>query len=351
MDYPEASRELKATSAFAHRTYRSRLSGGGRKTPGESPAPLPGPRQTGHHLPGGHHGPGVRLARGPDPGRPHLRPRHAGLRLGPGAPPRSGNRQIFCEVGFHQELGAAQREVENLPRFAPQEIAALYLGPPGTPGPGPRRGGGLRQPGPTHAPHPGGRLQPGGARQGEFGGKMECSSYLIGPHRTGEFRVVIPGMGDRIFSMTQDDEMVVAFPGRFLAGHPDGHDRGRQKDRRPLPHHLLPEFPAGIPQTLPGPGQEMGNFVNSCGGGGSGPVGHALPRPSPGPGGHSGGCGRGLFSGPPVGLEGDHGVPPWPESRAGAEPAPGAPDPVPRIWRGMPPGFGVRVGDSNHQIV
>jgi uncharacterized protein (DUF169 family) len=47
---------------------------------------------------------------------------------------------------------------------------------------------------------------------------VECSQYLIAPYRTGRFRVVIPGMGDRIFSMTQDDEMVVAFPGRFLEG-------------------------------------------------------------------------------------------------------------------------------------
>jgi uncharacterized protein (DUF169 family) len=53
---------------------------------------------------------------------------------------------------------------------------------------------------------------------GEFGGKVECSEYLIAPYRSGEFRVVIPGMGDRIFSMTQDDEMVVAFPGKFLSG-------------------------------------------------------------------------------------------------------------------------------------
>ena len=53
---------------------------------------------------------------------------------------------------------------------------------------------------------------------GEFGGKVECSSYLIAPYRSGEIKVVIPGMGDRIFSMTQDDEMVVAFPGKFLDG-------------------------------------------------------------------------------------------------------------------------------------
>ncbi|MGA8572441.1 MAG: hypothetical protein ACLP7A_05410 [Desulfobaccales bacterium] len=28
---------------------------------------------------------------------------------------------------------------------------------------------------------------------GDFGGKVECSSYLIGPYRDREVRVVIPG--------------------------------------------------------------------------------------------------------------------------------------------------------------
>src|SRR5664279_3373772 len=94
--------------------------------------------------------------------------------------------QLFCEVGYHPDLGPALKEVEALPRFEPQEVAATF--------------------------------SLGARVSGEFGGKVECSEYLIAPYRSGEFRVVIPGMGDRIFSMTQDDEMVVAFPGKFLAG-------------------------------------------------------------------------------------------------------------------------------------
>ena len=103
-----------------------------------------------------------------------------------------------------------------------------------------------------------------GARvSGEFGGKVECSEYLIAPYRSGEFRVAIPGMGDRIFSMTQDDEMVVAFPGKFLAGLLVGLKEAGQKDRRPLPHHFLPELLPQLPAGLRRTGQESGEFYKA----------------------------------------------------------------------------------------
>ena len=37
--------------------------------------------------------------------------------------------QLFCEVGFHPDLGPALKEVEALPRFEPQEVGAIYLCP------------------------------------------------------------------------------------------------------------------------------------------------------------------------------------------------------------------------------
>jgi uncharacterized protein (DUF169 family) len=135
----------------------------------------------------------------------------------PAADPIMELGQLFCEVGFHQDLGPALKEVEALPRFEPQEIGAIYLCPLerlaldpdvvvvyGNPAQLMR----LIQ----AATFLGERVS------GEFGGKVECSEYLIAPYRTGEIRVAIPGMGDRIFSMTQDDEMAMAFPGKFLDG-------------------------------------------------------------------------------------------------------------------------------------
>jgi uncharacterized protein (DUF169 family) len=83
--------------------------------------------------------------------------------------------------------------------------------------------------------------------QGDFGGKIECSSYLIGPHKTGQVRVTIPGMGDRIFSITQDDELVVSFPTRLLEGILQGMAEAGKKIGARYPvtfyQNFQPEFP------------------------------------------------------------------------------------------------------------
>jgi uncharacterized protein (DUF169 family) len=49
-----------------------------------------------------------------------------------------------------------------------------------------------------------------------LGGKIECTEYLIGPYKDNAARVSIPGNGDRIFSMTQDDEMALSIPSSGL---------------------------------------------------------------------------------------------------------------------------------------
>jgi uncharacterized protein (DUF169 family) len=155
--------------------------------------------------------------------------------------------QLFCEVGFHRELGPALKEVEGLPRFEPQEVAAIYLSP-------------LER----YALKPDVAVVYGNPAQlmrliqaltfsmgkrvtGEFGGKVECSQYLIGSFRSGEARVTIPGAGDRIFSMTQDDELVVSLPGHFLEGALAGlKEAGRKIGARyPITvyQNFSPEFP------------------------------------------------------------------------------------------------------------
>lgn len=126
--------------------------------------------------------------------------------------------QLFCEVGFHQALGPALKEVQALSRFEPQEIKALYLCPLERLALDPEVVVIYGNPAQLMRLIQAAVFSLGERVSGEFGGKVECSSYLIAPYRTGEFKVAIPGMGDRIFSMTQDDEMVVAFPGRFLEG-------------------------------------------------------------------------------------------------------------------------------------
>ncbi len=82
---------------------------------------------------------------------------------------------------------------------------------------------------------------------GEFGGKVECTEYLIAPYILGRPRIAIPGNGDRVMSMTQDDELVFALPGKDLPQVVEGLARaGRALGARyPVPFYqnFQPEFP------------------------------------------------------------------------------------------------------------
>jgi uncharacterized protein (DUF169 family) len=51
---------------------------------------------------------------------------------------------------------------------------------------------------------------------GNFGGKIECTEYLLAPYLEQKPKIAIPGNGDRIFSMTQDDELALSLPNSFL---------------------------------------------------------------------------------------------------------------------------------------
>jgi uncharacterized protein (DUF169 family) len=136
--------------------------------------------------------------------------------LAPEPDPGQELASLLCDVGFHRETEAARKEVDALTRFGPQEIEALYLAPLERLAREPDVVVVYGNPAQLMRLIHGATFGLGERVQGEFGGKIECSSYLIGPFKTGQVRVVIPGMGDRIFSMTQDDELVVSFPTRLL---------------------------------------------------------------------------------------------------------------------------------------
>jgi uncharacterized protein (DUF169 family) len=93
---------------------------------------------------------------------------------------------------------------------------------------------------------------------GNFGGKVECSEYLIAPFKTQNPRIAIPGMGDRIFSMTQDDEMVFSIPGLLLGNLINGLKHSGEKIGARYPvtfyQNFQPEFPK--------PYRELGEALN-----------------------------------------------------------------------------------------
>jgi uncharacterized protein (DUF169 family) len=126
--------------------------------------------------------------------------------------------QLFCEVGYHQKMGPALQDVESLPRLQPGEIEALYLCPLERLALTPEVVVVFGNPAQLMRLIQAANFSFGERVTGDITGKIECSAYLVMPYRSGQMRVAIPGMGDRIFSMTQDDEMVFSFPLRFLEG-------------------------------------------------------------------------------------------------------------------------------------
>jgi uncharacterized protein (DUF169 family) len=160
--------------------------------------------------------------------------------------------QLFCEVGFHKETGPALKEVESLPRLAPQEVGALYLCPLERLALEPEVIVIYGNPAQVMRLVQAASFTLGARVAGDFGGKVECASYLIGPYRSGQIRVVIPGMGDRIFSMTQDDELVVSFPAHLLEGLLAGLKDAARKIGARYPITVYQNFSP----AFPGPYQE-----------------------------------------------------------------------------------------------
>lgn len=155
--------------------------------------------------------------------------------------------QLFCEVGFHQDIGHALKEVETLSRFEPQEVGAIYLCPLQRLTLDPAVVVVYGNPAQLMRLIQAATFSLGERVSGDFGGKVECSSYLIGPYRRGQFTVTIPGQGDRTFSMTQDDEMVVSFPARFLNGLLEGLKEAARKIGARYPVTVYQNFSPAFP--------------------------------------------------------------------------------------------------------
>ncbi|NSW86380.1 MAG: DUF169 domain-containing protein [Syntrophobacteraceae bacterium] len=155
--------------------------------------------------------------------------------------------ELFCRIDFSRTDELARLEVESMNRFDNGEISAIVMAPLGK---------GLFDPdtilffgNPAQMMRfaQGWSYVSGERVRGLYGGKVECDEYLIAPFREGKPRMAIPGNGDRIFSMTQDDEMVFALPGGRLADLVQGlESAGRAVGARyPVTpyQNFQPEFP------------------------------------------------------------------------------------------------------------
>lgn len=165
---------------------------------------------------------------------------------------------LFCEVNFHDDEGRAREEVASMNFLENEKWKAISLAPLAK---------GLFEPdsivihgNPAQIMR---MIQAWAYRKGErltgtFGGKVECSEYLIAPFKSQVARVAIPGMGDRIFSMTQDDEMVFGLPGKELSGLAQGLREAGNKIGARYPVTFYQNFQPEFPKPYKVLGEELG---------------------------------------------------------------------------------------------
>jgi uncharacterized protein (DUF169 family) len=167
---------------------------------------------------------------------------------------------LFCDINFSSDRDKALAEASSMTRIANREYGALLLSPlsksPDVPDTvllygNPAQVMRLVQ---AYSYVAGERVA------GHFGGKVECDEYLIAPFKTGKPRVAIPGMGDRIFSMTQDDEMVFALPGQDLEILLQGLKEAGNKIGARYPVTFYQGFQPEFPKYHQALGKELGLF-------------------------------------------------------------------------------------------
>jgi len=174
--------------------------------------------------------------------------------------PRRTLGKLFCEVSFSRDQAAGEAETGSMTFLDRGEFGAMVLAPL-------RKG--LFEPdsvaiygNPAQVMrlvqawvyHGGKRVSAG------LGGKVECSEYLIAPFKAGSPRIVIPGLGDRIFSMTQDDEMVFALPGDGLEVLTEGLREAGKKIGARYPVTFYQNFQPEFPRPYNVVGEEVDAF-------------------------------------------------------------------------------------------
>lgn len=86
----------------------------------------------------------------------------------------------------------------------------------------------------------------GGALTSSFTGRVDCSDEIIRTMLSGDYQVILPCYGDRVFGHTEDHEMAFSLPGAKMAELAEGL-AGTHKGgiRYPIPAYLrfTPQFP------------------------------------------------------------------------------------------------------------
>jgi uncharacterized protein (DUF169 family) len=174
--------------------------------------------------------------------------------------PRGTLGKLFCEIGFSTDVEAARTETGSMSFLERGAYEAIVLAPLEKGLFDPDTVAIYGNPAQVMRMIQGFAFGQGKRVTGNFGGKVECSEYLIAPFTSGAPRVAIPGNGDRIFSMTQDEEMVLAFPRASLESLVEGLKQAGKKIGARYPITFYQNFQPEFPKIYKSTGQELGDF-------------------------------------------------------------------------------------------
>lgn len=166
--------------------------------------------------------------------------------------------RLFGEINFAKEAAGALQETSSMLRLAKDEYQALLFLPLAKATGQPDTILFYGNPAQIMRLSQAYSYQRGARVAGHFGGKVECAEYLLAPLKTGQPRVALPGMGDRIFSMTQDDELVFALPGQELDALIQGLQEAGKKIGARYPITCYQNFQPEFPQIYRELGQAIG---------------------------------------------------------------------------------------------
>lgn len=124
--------------------------------------------------------------------------------------------QLFTEINFSKNMDLALKETSGMSHFERGEISAVVAAPMEKASFDPDVGVIYGNPAQMMRLSQAWSYMTGERVTGQFGGKVECDQCLITPYKKQSAWITIPGNGERIFAMTQDDELVFAFPGRLM---------------------------------------------------------------------------------------------------------------------------------------
>lgn len=166
--------------------------------------------------------------------------------------------RLFGEINFASSAEKALKEASSMTRLAKSEYEALLLLPLARATEPPDTVLCYGNPAQIMRLVQAYTYMTGERVAGHFGGKVECDEYLIAPFKTGHPRIAIPGMGDRIFSMTQDHELVFALPGAALEGLVQGLKESGKKIGARYPITFYQNFQPEFPRIYQELGKEIG---------------------------------------------------------------------------------------------